>query len=122
MKSNEFEDDPLWGLLGEGKLGKPAEVSPFFARNILREIRLTQDQNRTPAGTSFSSLLRRWRMGLVGAAMALGVAALTGTALLQDRTAGNLASQQPSDAEVISHLDELLTYEDTTVWLDQSAY
>jgi hypothetical protein len=35
--NNNWEHDDLWSLLGKAK---PVRVSPFFSRNILREIRL----------------------------------------------------------------------------------
>lgn len=36
--NNDWEHDDLWSLLGKAK---PVRVSPFFSRNILREIRQT---------------------------------------------------------------------------------
>lgn len=114
---DDFENDPLWDLLG--KTG-PVEVSPYFARNVVRAVRLGEE-NRFPRVHFLSGLLRRWRLAAAGAA-ALGIAVLAGHVMMQERDTGLFLAQHPGDVEVIQHLDELLTYEDTNVWLDQPAY
>ena len=116
MNTNAFQDDhedPVWDLLGKAKA---VEVSPFFARNVLREIRLAQTQTppsfRTERGIR-SLLYGRWRMAFTACAAACIVAA-TSTVLYHDHE--NALALRSRDAEVISNLDELLTYDNSTVW------
>ena len=65
MKEDFPENDALWKLLGKVS---HSEVSPFFARNVLREIRLTA----TPATCSW--LLPRWLAPAAFAAILVGFA------------------------------------------------
>ena len=116
MKRNDFADketDELWDLLGNAR---QVEVSPFFSRNVLREIRLAQAQARP-----VFSLLRRWRLALVSAT-ALVMVATTGVVLLQDRDGVGALAQNPNDTEIVNNLQELLAYEDSKIWLEKSVY
>jgi hypothetical protein len=112
------EHDDLWRLLGKAK--EPA-VSPFFARNVLRDVRaLRQEQPGV-----FGWLRRRWQVALVGAC----AACLSGLMLLQ-RAAPQpdqlslIASEvsESPDYLVITELDELLASEESSVWLDKPVY
>ncbi len=47
----DWENDSLWDLLGHAR---PVSVSPFFSRNILREIRQSTPHSLIPA------FLLRW--------------------------------------------------------------
>ncbi len=117
------EQDELWKLLG--KASQPS-IPPFFARNIVREIR-TQRQER--AGF-FSRLRMHWQ----AAATTLGVAsvmALVATHFIGDdahnRQIDSLMAitEQVSDSPdfyVINDLDDLLASEENSVWLDNSAH
>ena len=107
-------DDPLWDLLGKAR---PVDVSPFFARNVLREVRLTQECAPSPL---FGRLFRRWRLVAISVG-ALAVVAVNGFVLLHDRD-NNAIAQHPGDVEAISNLDELLAYEPSDIWLDKSVY
>jgi hypothetical protein len=108
------DDDPkLWDLLGHAEEPK---VSPFFSRNVLREIR----QRRT------SSTLREW-FSLRRLIPASGVAmALIAVALLRTQTSvpsSKLQSEKmemvsAQDYEVIADLDDLLGSEDNNSWED----
>ena len=62
MKDDFPENDPLWDLLGKASRREP---SPFFARNVLREIR----QSAKPAW-----FLPRWLAPAAFAAIAVGFA------------------------------------------------
>ncbi len=42
----DWDQDALWDLLGNAK---PVSVSPFFSRNVLREIRLSSARPLLPA-------------------------------------------------------------------------
>lgn len=108
------DDDPkLWDLLGHAEEPK---VSPFFSRNVLREIR----QRRA------SSTLREW-LGLRRLIPATGVAmALIAVALLRPQTSvpsSKLQSEKmemvsAQDYEVIADLDDLLGSDDNNSWED----
>jgi hypothetical protein len=122
MKYSEEEDD-LWQLLGKAKA---PGVSPLFARNVLREIRLTR---RERLGIS-SWLLGQWRVVSLGSMAAILLAlnvvqflVPTGTTHSPARLA-TTGSVQPvsnkKDYDVINHLDELVAYEDHSIWLDES--
>jgi hypothetical protein len=116
---NTEEHDELWRLLGKAK---KTEVSPFFARNVLREIRAQQ-----PARSGiFARVFRQWRV----AALTLSAITLLGVGFAPSFfrkppvvTAPQLLAQQTApDYDAINHLDELLAYEETSVWLDNSSY
>jgi hypothetical protein len=109
------DDDPkLWDLLGHAEEPK---VSPFFSRNVLRDIR--------QRGTS--SALREW-FGLRRLIPVTGVAmALLAVALLRTQTSVPSSSKSQSDKmeivsaqdyEVISDLDDLLASDDNNSWED----
>ena len=121
MKDSEEQDD-LWQLLGRAKT--PA-VSPYFARNVLREIRQTPQEK---AGV-LSWLLGRWRVVSLGC-MAAVLVALNAVQLIAPHPVASqsslvaVAPVQPvptkKDYEVINHLDELVAYEEHSIWLDDS--
>ena len=117
MNPDEERDD-LWELLGRAKTPVP---STFFARNVLREIR-AGTQPRTPRNW----LLRSWRVATLGA-IALVLIALfpvlhNGGSREKAVPAIELARQtaNSADYEVIARLDELLAFEDSTIWPDTS--
>ncbi len=77
MKNNEQNDsleelknDPVWDLL---KHGKKADVSPFFARNVMREIRLHEDQKSLGGIFSWFGGGLKQGVALTGGAMACAV-------------------------------------------------
>jgi len=115
---NHNPGDPLWDLLGKART---VEVSPYFARNVLREVRRTQQAGRpseTVPGWS-SILFKRWRLVLAAAA-ALCVVAATSTVFFQDHK--NTLVLRSGDVEVICNLDELLASEDSALWLKKTVY
>ncbi len=112
---NTDEHDDLWSLLGKAKAPL---ASPFFSRNVLRAIREEAPEKRGV----FGWLRARWRLAAVGACMliAAGVA-LTPRGEQPDQATMLLAQEvsQSPDYQVISHLDELLASEESSVWLEQ---
>ena len=112
---NQDERDDLWDLLGHAR---PAKISPFFSRNVLRAIR---DEKPATSGVA-AWLLRRWPI-LAAAACAVvfaGIALIPRaepvdpvTALVEHVTAS-------PDYAVIGNLDELLATEESSVWLNHS--
>jgi anti-sigma-K factor RskA len=116
-------DKQLWQLLGKAK--QPA-VSPFFARNVLRAVRGQQQEKRTP----FAWLHRwTWRVALA-CVMAVAMVSIAVVPTHKnwkandDRPQTLLAQQviEDPDYEVINQLDELLAYEESSVWLDDSIH
>lgn len=101
------EDDALWRVLGKARRVQP---SPFFARNVLREIRV-QPHRR--------GWLRWWKPSLA-ASGALVAIMLTGANLLHHSQQNALARQvtDERDYAVIAQLDELLASENNSVWLE----
>ena len=110
---NREDDQELWDLLGH-----PAEpeLSPFFARNIVRQVR--QDGSR-------SERMRKW-FGLRRVIPASAVAiALMATAIAiyhpvsQKTSEGEpdvVAKIDPQDYEVVGDLDELLVLDENSLW------
>ena len=115
--------DGLWRLLGSARTPK---VSPFFARNVLREVRVLKQEQ--PG--FFATLLRRWRLTLATAAagcIALAAAFHFLDGDLRERQVDSLAAivEQVSDSPdyfVINDLDDLLASEESSVWLDNSVH
>jgi hypothetical protein len=111
-------DEQLWDLLGHAA---EHQVSPFFARNVLRQIR------QRPR---FSELLTPWlSWRQLIPASALAAAALTAV-ITMHRVAGPhgrtqrapdaVARIDPQDYEVVADLDDLLASDDSNLWDDNS--
>ncbi|MEP6602569.1 MAG: hypothetical protein ABJB69_01315 [Spartobacteria bacterium] len=123
---NREEDEQLWDLLGRAK---PAPASPFFARNVLREVR---DEPR------WKSSLRSW-MGLRALVPATALAVALLAAMVLTHTPESSTSDQdepvaaaavdsdpiaqidPQDYEVVADLDDLLAAEENNLWDDTSS-
>lgn len=122
--NNPEEQDDLWQLLGKAKT---PQVSPFFARNVLREIR---PANQEKSGV-FPWLLHQLRPLALGCIAAVLLVLNLGQFFRPHDTLTPPPNQsvavqksQPvptkSDVEVIKNLDELLAYEEHSIWLDDS--
>jgi hypothetical protein len=108
------DDQELWDLLGQAAEPK---ISPFFARNVLREIRQP----------GHWSTLRGWfnprrLIPTAGMAAALVVVVFfrmhTSVAPLAAPSPDMLANAEAQDYEVIADLDDLLASDDNS--LDES--
>ena len=113
MNTEEYDD--LWSLLGKAKA---PVVSPFFSRNVLRAIREEAPEKRGV----FGWLRARWQLAAISACVVIVAGfALTPGVEQPDQTTMLLAKQvsQSPDYQVISHLDELLASEESSVWLEQ---
>lgn len=121
---NSEEHDDLWHLLGKAR--QPT-VSPFFSRNVLREVRnLRQEQPGF-----FAWMRRHWQLTAISTCAALMA---TGTFLksptsdhsaVEDRQqllAMAVTVSESPDYHVIAHLDELLDSEESSIWLDGNTY
>ena len=115
------EHDDLWKLLGKAR--QPA-ASPFFARNVVREVR---DLRREQPGL-LTMLRSRWKF-----AVAAAVASCVAVVVAVDYFEQNHRSRQidslmaiteqvsnSPDFYVINDLDDLLASEESSVWLDSS--
>jgi hypothetical protein len=120
---NPDEHDDLWHLLGKAR---QTRVSPFFARNVVREVRA---QKQTEPGL-FALLRRRWQFALTATAVAAVVAGAGWQYWEGDFSGGSsdqltAVARQLSDSpeyDVISDLDELIASEETSVWLEAPIY
>ena len=111
------DDQQLWDLLGRSAEPK---LSPFFARNVVREIR----PEASPIGraqTWFS--LRRLVAASGVAAVVLGMAIATHAPSWSQKTPERepdvVAKIDPQDFDVVADLDELLASDEDTLWNEQ---
>ena len=114
MDNMEPQDDKeLWDVLG--RLPEPT-LSPFFARNVLREIR------QKP---SYYQRVWNWfgvrKMVAVSAATAAVVALALVTHYPGPRTTPSndsdvVAKIDPQDYDVVADLDELIAWDENNVW------
>jgi hypothetical protein len=109
------DDQELWDLLGQAAEPK---ISPFFARNVLREVRQSDDR----------ATLRGWlnlRRLIPTAAMAAALIAVvflrlhTAVAPFTGPSPDSLANVDAQDYEVIADLEDLLASDDNNS-LDES--
>jgi hypothetical protein len=116
MDNMEPQDDKeLWDVLG--RLPEPT-LPPFFARNVLRKIR----QEPT-----YFERVRNWfsvRKVVGASAVAAVVAALAlVTHYPGPRTSSNdsdvVAKIDPQDYDVVVDLDELIAWDENSVWEDR---
>jgi hypothetical protein len=103
------DDDPkLWDLLGQASEPK---ISPFFARNVLREIRKPGDW----------ASLRDWlnprklipALGVAGALLAMAFLRLHTSVAPLAAPSDTLANFDSQDYEVMADLDDLLASDDS---------
>ncbi len=123
------ENDQLWELLGQTR---PTEVSPFFARNVLRAVR--QEEAARPRRSLFARVAgavrkRAWQSALTATCAVAILAAVAPNLIVRHHQArqtevDGVASQIVAnpDYEVITHLDELVADEESSLWLDDSTH
>ena len=107
------DDKELWDILG--RLPEPA-VSPFFARNVLRKIR--HDATRLDRARNWFSLRRLVAASAV-AIVVIGMAIATHHPVSRTTSANDLdvvAKIDPQDYDVVADLDELIAWDENTVW------
>jgi hypothetical protein len=110
---NREDDEQLWDLLGAAR--RP-EASPFFARNVLRQIR---------EGGLGSRTWLSWRRlipvsGIVAATVAIFIAY---TFSFRPSPGGDddaIAKIDVQDYEVVADLDDLLASDENSLWDDNS--
>jgi hypothetical protein len=113
------DDQRLWDLLGESA---EAPASPFFARNVLREVR------RQSSGwvSMFSTRRLKWLAPATAVALAV-FSTVYFTHLPGQPNAGAEASDDPvakldtQDYEVVAELDDLIAVDDNTLWTESTS-
>ena len=117
MDNMEPQDDKgLWDVLG--RLPEPT-LSPFFARNVLRKIR--QQPSHFERVRSWFSV-RRVVGASAGAAIFVALALVMhypgpGTTSSSDSDA--VAKIDPQDYDVVTDLDQLIAWDENSVWEDR---
>ena len=102
------DDQELWDLLG--KTAEP-KISPFFARNVLREIRKPNDWASVRGWLNFRRLIPA--AGMAAALIAAVLLSMhTSVAPVAAPSAETLANVDAQDYEVIADLDDLLASDD----------
>ena len=115
---NTEEHDDLWELLGKARQPAP---SPFFSRNVLREVRGLEQERRA----SWTSFFFRWQPLTATVCVA---AVLAGSWIASHRHDDEEQQRQQlivmaervyssPDYAVITDLDELLDSEKNSAWL-----
>jgi len=109
------DDQQLWDLLSQAQ---PRQLSPFFARNVVRRIR-----ERPARFEWLRSWLSPWKL-----VPATGVAiAVVATLLALHQPAGRnpadsppdvIVKIDPQDYDVVADLDELLATDENSLWDD----
>jgi hypothetical protein len=114
MDNMEPQDDKqLWDVLG--RLPEPT-LSPFFARNVLRKIR--QKPNHFERVRNWFSAQKIVGASAV-AAVVVGLALVTHHPGPQTPSSNDLdivAKIDPQDYDVVADLDELIAWDENSVW------
>ena len=111
------DDQDLWDLLG--RTAEP-KLSPFFARNVLRQVR--QETGGLEWARKWFSL-RRLIPASALAIVVMGVAVATHHPVPQKSPASEpdvVAKVDPQDYEVVADLDELLAVDENSLWDENS--
>src|SRR5947209_17817637 len=113
------DDEHLWDLLGRAAESK---VSPFFARDVLRQIR--QDPHWSIGAWSLFSLRRLVPVSGLAIAVIAALIFAHNSPLRQKPGAGEVdpvvAKIDAQDYEVVADLDELLASDENSLWDDES--
>jgi anti-sigma-K factor RskA len=107
------DDKELWDILG--RVPEPT-LSPFFARNVARSVR--QEATRFDRLRGWFS----WRRLAAASAVAIvviGLAIATHHPVSQTKAANDpdvVAKIDPQDYDVVADLDELIAWDENSVW------
>jgi hypothetical protein len=104
------DDEKLWDLLGHSAQPK---VSPFFARNVLREVRESESKSRVGGWL-------QWLVPAAGVAVAIIAALFLGGQTpdqnYSDARTETLSFIESQDSELIADLDDLIETDDNNSW------
>lgn len=109
-------DKQLWEILG--RVPAPS-LSPFFARNVVRKIR--QGATRFERARTWFSLRRLVAASAV-AILVVGMAIATHHPISRTASPSDLdvvAKIDPQDYDVVADLDELIAWDENSVWEDK---
>ena len=107
------DDKELWDILGRIP---PRTLSPFFARNVVRSVR--KEATRSERARSWLS----WRRLVTASAVAIvvvGMVIATHHPVPQTTAANDsdvVAKIDPQDYDVVADLDELIAWDENSVW------
>ena len=107
------DDKKLWDILG--RIPEPT-LSPFFARNVVRSVR--QEATRFDRMRSWFS----WRRLAAASAVlivVISMAIATHHPVSQTKAANDtdlVAKIDPQDYDVVADLDELIAWDENSVW------
>jgi hypothetical protein len=118
---NREDDQLLWDVLGRAR---QPQVSPFFARNVLRRIR--QAPRWTAAFKPWLNPGRLIPASVAAIALAVGLILTENTSVREQAADGDLdpviAKIDAQDFEVVADLDDLLASDDNNdLWDDNSS-
>ena len=109
------DDQELWDLLG--KASQPT-LSPFFARNVVRQVRQEPDWRER-----LGSWLHPRRL-IPASAVALALVATVISVRLpgssQETLPEPVAQLEPQDYEIVADLDDLIAWEEDGLWDDDT--
>src|SRR5260370_36337881 len=115
----EPEDDKqLWDVLG--RVPEPT-LSPFFARNVVRQIRQATRFERTRNWFSMRRLVAASAVAIV----VVGMAIATHHPVSQTASANDLdvvAKVDRQDYDVVADLDELIACDENSVWEEKPTF
>ncbi|HEX4653112.1 MAG TPA: hypothetical protein VH227_02600 [Candidatus Udaeobacter sp.] len=107
------DDKELWDVLG--RIPEPT-LSPFFARNVLRKIR--EEATLLERARNWFSLRRLIAASAV-AVVVVGMAIATHRTVPQAASPNDVdvvAKIDPQDYDVVADLDELIAWDENSVW------
>jgi len=110
------DDNELWDVLG--RLPEPA-LSPFFPRNVVRKIR--QQRTRFERVRNWFGV-RKVVGASVVAAVLVALALVThhpGPRTTSSSDSDVVAKIDPQDYDVVADLDELIAWDENSVWEDR---
>ncbi len=110
---NREDDQELWDLLG--KSAQPA-VSPFFARNVVRQIR--QDKTWMDYARGWLRPRRLIPVSAVALVMVLSGLSLHSTRNSPDNLPELVTKIDPQDYDTVADLDDLLATDDDGIWTE----
>jgi hypothetical protein len=110
------DDKELWDVLG--RLPEPT-LSPFFARNVLRKIRQKPIHfERVRNWFSVRKVVGASAVAAVAVALAL-VTHYPGPRTTPSNESDVVAKIDPQDYDVVADLDELIAWDENSVWEDR---
>ena len=111
------DDQQLWDLLG--RTAEP-KLSPFFARNVLREIGPGASRfGRAQDWFSLRRLVAASAVAVVVIGMAIATQAPRWSQKSPEREPDVVTKIDPQDFDVVADLDELLVSDEDSLWTEK---